>query len=481
MAEKEQRERYAVWFRSDFRLEDQAALYHALETVRHKGGEWFAFFHLEPAFTESIDLHHDYFFRTLEHFRSSCKEAGIHLHIVCGELEEVLERFHKTVPGWKAVFFNRDDAGVNGNRDEQARAWFDDHNIDYFDYEDAHLHGPGEITKQDGTHYKVFTPYAKAWGKEHKPECYDIDIRALADYHADLEPIHEKGETFFTEEVLSRCSGEWKAIGPELAKDRLETFMDERLTSYKDERDLPDRAATSRLSPYLKTGVLSPRQVYHSAAARREDAGSGAETYITELAWRDFYYMIHYFYPDAKDQEVSAQYRNLDWNDSEKYFNVWKEGRTGFPIVDAGMRQLNETGWMHNRLRMITASFLTKDFHIDWRKGEQYFQQKLIDYDASSNIGGWQWAASVGTDAVPYFRVFNPTTQGKRFDPEGTFIRKYVPELERVPDKYIHEPSKMPEEVQMESTCVIGEDYPMPAVDHKTQRKKAIEMFKGEN
>ncbi|PYZ96874.1 deoxyribodipyrimidine photolyase [Alteribacter lacisalsi] len=474
-------ERFAVWFRSDFRLKDQAALYHAIETVKHKDGEWFAFFHLDPAFTDEIDTHHDYFFQTLNHFRDSCSGKGIHLHIVYGELTDTLERIRDHVSGWSTVYFNRDDAGRNSVRDQKAREWFDEHSIEYFDYEDAHIHAPEEIKKQDGSHYKVFTPYSKAWGKKHKPDMYNIDEDALAEYQADLQPIHKQSETFFEEDLLDRCSMNWQALGACHAKDRLETFMDERLAYYKDERDIPERAGTSRLSPYLKTGVLSPRQVFHSAAARREDAGSGAETYINELAWRDFYYMIHYFYPDSKQKEITDKYQSLDWNDSDERFQMWIEGRTGYPIVDAGMRQLNETGWMHNRLRMITASFLTKDFHIAWRKGEEYFQKKLIDYDQSSNIGGWQWAASVGTDAVPYFRVFNPTTQGKRFDPDGTFIRKYVPELKNVPAKYIHEPSKMPEGTQEESGCIIGRNYPEPAVDHSTQRKKAIAMFKGDD
>ncbi|WP_026690967.1 cryptochrome/photolyase family protein [Alteribacter aurantiacus] len=471
---------YATWFRSDFRLEDHAALYHCLETTKHEDGKWFAFFHLDPSFTEEIDLHHDYFFQTLAFFKDTCEEKGIHLHIVYGGLEEALERVINNIPALHTVFFNRDDAGENSERDEDAIHILENNNINAYAYEDAHLHGPNEITKQDGTPYKVFTPYFKAWSKHEKPRSYQVAQEALLHFQSELEPIHKKGETFFKDEVLPRCEHTWKGIGRTEALDRLETFVDERLAYYKDERDIPRKAATSRLSPYLKTGVLSPREVFHSAAARREDAGTGAETYLSELAWRDFYYMIHAHHPKSKDKELTEKYTSLNWGQDKDRFEAWKNGRTGFPIVDAGMRQLKEIGWMHNRLRMITASFLTKDYLIDWRLGERYFQTKLIDYDASSNIGGWQWAASVGTDAVPYFRVFNPTTQGKRFDPNGEFIRKYVPELSDVPDKYIHEPLKMPDHIQDEANCRIGKDYPEPTVDHGTQRKKAIEMFKGE-
>ncbi|RNA67047.1 cryptochrome/photolyase family protein [Alteribacter keqinensis] len=473
-------ETYAVWFRSDFRLDDQVALYHAIETVKRNDARWFAFFHLDPRFTKEIDLHHDYFFQTLNDFRKLCKDHGVHLHLVYGELKEALNRITKRVSSLEAVFFNRDDAGENSVRDQEAIDFFHKKEIETYAYEDAHLHGPHEVTKQDGDYYKVFTPYHKAWSKEEKPRSYQVDTKTLADYQAELKPLHEKGETFFEEDVLSRCKGDWQAIGREAALDRLETFVDERLNYYKNERDIPLKAATSRLSPYLKTGVLSPREVYHHAAARREEAGAGAETYLSELAWRDFYYMIHAHHPDSKNKELTEKYTALSWGEDEECFQLWSGGMTGFPIVDAGMRQLNRIGWMHNRLRMITASFLTKDYLLDWRLGERYFQKKLIDYDASSNIGGWQWAASVGTDAVPYFRVFNPTTQGKRFDTDGDFIRKYVQELENVPKKFIHEPWKMPEDVQKEAGCLIGKDYPEPSVDHSVQRKKAIEMFKGE-
>lgn len=181
--------------------------------------------------------------------------------------------------------------------------------------------------------------------------------------------------------------------------------------------------------------------------------------------------------PLIADTEIDERFRNIRWNHDQMLFQAWCEGRTGFPIVDAGMRQLNKEGWMHNRLRMITASFLVKDFLIDWRLGEAYFSEKLIDYDPASNIGGWQWAASVGTDAVPYFRIFNPVTQSKKFDPDGLFIRRYIPELQHVPDEFLHEPWKMPIKIEEGSSCIIGEDYPKPFIDHQVQRRLAIETY----
>ena len=237
------------------------------------------------------------------------------------------------------------------------------------------------------------------------------------------------------------------------------------MVDYDEKRDIPSIAGTSRLSPYLRTGVLSIRTITEQVLSARRS--KGRDTYYDELLWREFYYMVMSKFHGLKDQPFNDKYKSLEWEDNEEQFEKWCNGETGYPIVDAAMRQLNETGWMHNRLRMIVASFLSKHLLLDWRKGERYFEQKLIDYEAASNIGGWQWAASVGTDAVPYFRIFNPTTQSERFDPDGTFIRKYVPELKHITDKSIHFPD--PSE---------RDNYAMPIVDHKEARERALERFK---
>lgn len=198
---------------------------------------------------------------------------------------------------------------------------------------------------------------------------------------------------------------------------------------------------------------------------------------LKELAWRDFYHMIYFTHPEQKNYELIEKYRNMDWQKDEEALNKWQAGQTGYPIIDAAMRQLNQTGWMHNRLRMIVASFLTKDLLIDWRQGEAYFARQLIDYDAASNIGGWQWAASTGTDAVPYFRIFNPITQGKKFDKDGTFIKQFVPELAQLPLKFVHEPYLMTNQEQADLQIVLGTDYPLPIVDHNEARKRALDLY----
>ncbi len=255
----------------------------------------------------------------------------------------------------------------------------------------------------------------------------------------------------------------------------LNRFINESLDQYDEERDFPANDSTSHLSRYLRTGEISIRTVWR--AIDQSPDSDGKSTFMKELCWRDFYNMIYVMYPNQNVESVNKDFRHVDWINNEQQFEAWRTGQTGFPIVDAAMRQLNATGWMHNRLRMIVASFLTKDLLIDWRWGEAYFHNKLLDYDAASNIGGWQWAASTGTDSVPYFRIFNPTLQSKKFDSNGLFIKKYVPELKNVDNKMIHEPGKLSESEQTRFNVRIGQNYPFPIVDHSYARKRAISIY----
>ncbi len=263
-----------------------------------------------------------------------------------------------------------------------------------------------------------------------------------------------------------------------------------RLAAYHELRDIPAAEGTSRLSPYLRFGALSPRACLDAAfgsalplGPNPSQKGRGEDAWINELIWREFYAQILYHFPHAGAGNFRRQYDRLSWGSGsaeldQERFAAWCEGRTGYPIVDAAMRQLNQTAWMHNRARMIVASFLTKDLLLDWRWGESYFMRMLVDGDPASNNGGWQWAASTGTDAQPYFRIFNPVLQGERFDPRGQYVRRYAPELARVPDEYIHRPWAMPAAAQRESSCVVGVDYPAPIVDHATQKEESLRRFK---
>jgi deoxyribodipyrimidine photo-lyase len=270
--------------------------------------------------------------------------------------------------------------------------------------------------------------------------------------------------------------------GESAALDRLNEFLEETIYGYGAGRNLLDRAATSFLSPYLRFGALSIRQAYWGAkaaldlAANRE-AKAGAEAWLNELVWREFYMALLYHFPHTIDRPLREQFANFEWLDDADAFRAWREGRTGYPVVDAALRMLNATGWLHNRARMIVASFLTKDLLIDWRQGEQYFMQQLIDGDSASNVGGWQWAAGVGADAQPFFRVFNPTLQGQRFDPEGVFVKQWLPELARVPIESVHEPWKLSQADQRKYGVIVGRDYAAPIVDHGFARDRALRHF----
>jgi deoxyribodipyrimidine photo-lyase len=248
----------------------------------------------------------------------------------------------------------------------------------------------------------------------------------------------------------------------------------ERIDDYADTRDFPALKGPSYLSAHLRFGTISIRQLAGYAHGR---GGRGAETWLSELIWREFYQMVLFHRPDIVDHAFKPGYDAIAWDDAPELFAAWREGRTGYPLVDAAMRQLNRTGYMHNRLRMVAASFLTKDLGIDWRRGEAYFAGKLLDFDLAANNGGWQWAASTGCDAQPWFRIFNPVTQSEKFDPSGKFIRRYVPELAPVPDKSIHAPWRMTVTQQEGCGLRLGTDYPMPIVDHAAARARTLERY----
>lgn len=259
------------------------------------------------------------------------------------------------------------------------------------------------------------------------------------------------------------------------ARRLFEDFMS-RINRYREVRDFPAVNGTSCLSVHLRFGTLSIREL---SAAAFGMGGAGAETWLSELIWREFYQQVLWRRPDvAGGRCYKQEFDAIDWPNPDGYFEAWCEGKTGFPLVDAAMRQINQTGYMHNRLRMLTASFLVKDLLVDWRWGERYFADHLIDFDLASNSGGWQWAASVGCDAQPWFRIFNPVTQSEKFDPQGKFIRRYLPELAAVPDKFIHAPWTMSATEQQKYGVVMGRDFPAPIVDHKIQREKVLELFK---
>ncbi|MBC1998848.1 deoxyribodipyrimidine photo-lyase [Listeria marthii] len=452
-----------MWFRRDLRVSDNKALYHAC-----KEDDLILLFQVNPAQFITGSPSHQAFFASVAHFQQELAKTA-RLQIMFGDPMECLQQLKEAVPTWNKVFFNRDETGYGASRDAAAQQLFDERQIEVHAFHDSYLHSAEEVKKSPTEYYKIFTPYYKKWREEMKEMPLKVTLKPENIRKESLFPKYEEQFAEIVHDLPVSDAGE------QAANARLASFIKEDLADYDKARDFPELDKTSHLSRYLRTGEISIRTIWQ--ALQQTEATEGRATFEKELCWRDFYNMIYVSFPEQKNEPIQENYRYIEWENSRAFFKCWQEGQTGFPLVDAAMRQLKETGWMHNRLRMITASFLTKDLLIDWRFGEKYFQQMLIDYDPASNIGGWQWAASTGTDAVPYFRIFNPTTQSEKFDPDGKFIRKYVIELAHIPDKFIHQPEKMSEKEQNEYGLLVGKDYPLPIVDHKERRKLAIARY----
>jgi deoxyribodipyrimidine photo-lyase len=341
---------------------------------------------------------------------------------------------------------------------------------------------PGSVTKRNGEPYTIFTPYSRAW--KTLPLPVPDQIPAAPERIA-VHPSAKSGRIHSEQLPLAplRRGPIPLAAGEREAFKRLQAFLDgpnAPIYQYSRDRDQPAIDATSQLSPYLRFGMLSARLAASRAheaihLAVDEEARKSAETWMNELIWRDFYLHILYHFPQVRKGNFRLQ--AIAWRNSPQDLKAWQQGRTGYPFVDAAMRQLVQSGWMHNRLRMIAASFLTKDLLIDWRHGEIFFMQHLVDGDPASNNGGWQWSAGTGTDAAPYFRIFNPISQSRKHDPEGTYIRKWLPELASVPSEFIHAPWEMPIETQERAKCRIGADYPEPIVDHGLAKERALNAY----
>ncbi len=331
---------------------------------------------------------------------------------------------------------------------------------------------PGAIRSGQDRPYTVFSPFAKAWREVERREPENRPEKLKPVSGVETGSIPSLNQLGFDEPIPETSFEPGEAAAREAAR----LFRNGGVAAYADERNSP-AGGSSRLSPYIRWGCLSPLELELKLGMKR---GEGPRVFRTELAWREFYAAVLDNFPHVTREEFQERYRGtLSWQEDDQLLEAWKRGRTGFPLVDAGMRQLAGEGWMHNRVRMVVASFLTKDLHLDWREGEAWFMDRLIDGDIASNNGGWQWVTSVGTDPAPYFqRMFNPMTQQERFDPEGEYVHRWVPELTEVTGKRLVRPWLMSAEEQRETGCVIGEDYPEPVVDHAEERRFAVERYR---
>ncbi|MED1722508.1 deoxyribodipyrimidine photo-lyase [Brevibacillus parabrevis] len=469
-----------IWFRRDLRLHDHAALHTAALT----GEPIVPLFIMDDAFCQPdavADKRLHAFLSAVDNLAGSLQEAGGRLLIRRGNPADVLCQVARET-GADKVFYNRAYTPEARKRDANVTKALERQGMYVHACKDLLMHEPGDILTKQRTPYAVFTPYKRVWLT--LPKDRPFPQPRLWHMYADLAEL--AGEPVPVVEAFGRkrpVGEEWATAlyGERAARERLKQFMHEAVHRYKERRDFPGLDATSHLSFALNAGTLSIRTVYHQALEAMEEARgeevASVEAFVTELVWREFYYQVLYHHPHTADHAYLPQFEAVAWENDEALFSAWCNGETGYPIVDAAMKQLNETGWMHNRLRMIAASFLTKDLLVDWRWGMRYFAKQLVDFDEAANIGGWQWSASTGTDPQPYFRIFNPVAQGEKFDPDGTFVKKYLPVLSEVPLQYIHKPWEMPEHVQEQAGCRLGLDYPVPCVDHASRRKLAMSLF----
>ena len=463
-----------VWLRRDLRLDDHAALYHALKASRAVVPVFIFDTDILDALRERADRRVEFIRESLAALNRELETHGSSLVVRHGSAQQLIPQLAAEFNA-DAVFCNRDYEPAAMTRDAAVAATLAQAGRVLRDYKDQVIFDQDEILTQAGTAFGMFTPYKNAWLKKLTP--FYLRPYPVARYLNRLAPLPPQPLPTLEDLGFRRTNLDALGIHTGSAGGQLlfEDFV-ERMANYKLARDFPAVKGPSYLSVHLRFGTVSIRQLAFSAHGI---GGAGAEIWLSELIWREFYQQLLWHHPYlAVGRAYKPQFDAIAWPNPPGHFEAWCEARTGYPLVDAALRQLNQTGYMHNRLRMVAASFLTKDLHVDWRLGERYFAEKLIDFDLAANNGGWQWAASTGCDAQPWFRIFNPITQSEKFDAEGKFIKRYLPELAAVPAKYVHAPWQLSSEFQRAYGVTIGKDYPPPLVDHAAARAVTLALYK---
>jgi len=465
------------WHRRDLRAADNRALAAAADAAGEEANDGVvSLFVFDPGVLEHAGPPRvSYLLDSLAELREWYREQGGELLVRRGEPQAVVVDVAQQLDANRVVW-NRDYTGVARERDSRVRMALDDVDIPRESFHDAICHEPGSITTNQGDPYSVFTYFGRKWQDRDKDEPYPApDSDVLVD--GETLPV-EGGELPTLAELgFDEPEADLLTAGTKAARRRLDAFCEDGIYRYEEDRDYPTRESTSRLSADLKYGTIGIREVYWATEAAREEATEAEAEHIAEfqsqLAWREFYTHVLWFNPEVVSQNYKEYDEEIEWENDDDLLQAWKDGNTGYPIVDAGMRQLRAEGFMHNRVRMIVASFLTKDLLIDWREGYDWFRQKLVDHDTANDNGGWQWAASTGTDAQPYFRIFNPMTQGERYDPDAEYIKTYVEELEETAPEIIHSWH----EASLTQRRNAAPEYPDPIVEHSERREQALAMF----
>ena len=463
-----------LWYRRDLRVHDHPALHAAAREFER----------LVPAFVlDDALLHGRFASASRTQFLLGClralddalRERGSALVIRHGTPERELVALAGEA-GAQAVLWTSDVAPYARARDERVTEALREAGVEARPSGGSYVVDVAKPRTKDGRPYSVFSPFWRSW--------LDVERRAVHRAPRGLPPLPSRVRRGRVPKRagdlgIDEAGGVPEPLvepGEAAARKALTRWLDGGLGDYAERQDGMARKGTSGLSPYLRWGCLSPRELEKRA---RDRGGKGSGAWVRQLCWREFYAHVLLMWPSNARQEFQERYRDLEWADDPELLRAWQRGETGYPLVDAGMRQLAATGWMHNRTRLVVGSFLTKDLHLDWREGEAWFERLLLDGEPAQNNGNWQWVASVGTDPAPYFRrMYNPTLQGQRFDPTGEYVRRWVGQLRDVPDEHLLEPWKMSEAQQREAGVRIGDDYPQPVVDHKAERERAMERYR---
>ena len=460
------------WIREDFRIEDNPAL--SFATQNHDN-IIALYIYNNNDFDNKREAQKWWVYKSLETLKKELSDYKIDLEIVKGDELEIFSKFNKKDK--LSVYWNKiyePDVIAKGKK---IRDLFIKNEINYKYFKGNILNEFQEITKNDGTPFKVFTPFwrnaEQVYLNQPPSKNYIVKkkIKKITIFKKCIEPI----EILPKKNWYKKFEKYWK-VSENDSKKILKNLIDNKIKDYGTSRDIPSIEGTSKLSPYIKHGQIHVGSIWKKCSEIKSK-GIGYRKYINELGWREFSHSLINYFPEFLKGNFRKEFDKFPWAKNEKFLKAWKRGMTGYPIVDAGMRELYETGWMHNRIRMVVGSFLVKHLRINWTEGEKHFRNCLLDFNKANNVAQWQWVAGCGADAAPYFRIFNPILQGEKFDKEGNYVKKWVPELKNVPNKFIHKPWEMELKYQEAIKTIIGKDYPGPIVVHEKARAAALEAF----
>jgi deoxyribodipyrimidine photo-lyase len=460
-----------VWLKDDFRISNNQALKALIEDDNK---EKLAIYIYEEETYLSCESQKWWLAKSLEIFQKKLENLNISLDVIH---ENTTKTFKKLISNnsFNRIYWNK-SCHVNDNITEEGiKKILKENNVFYKEFEANLLNPVEKIKKDDGTPFKVFTHYWKKAEQNYLRNNHKFDDKKYKNYNHDLKKNKNIQAIYPKKHWYKKFEKYWEP-SEENAEKILNNFINKSIENYAIDRDIPSIEGTSKLSPYLKFGQISVHKIMQKCLEIKNKK-IGYRKYINEIGWREFCHSLLHNFPEMEKNNLRKDFNNFKWNKNEKLLLKWKKGLTGYPIVDAGMRELYETGWMHNRVRMIVASFLVKHLRIHWMEGEKHFRNTLLDFNIANNVAGWQWVAGTGADAAPYFRIFNPILQGEKFDSNGNYIKKWCPELNNLPNEFLHKPWEMPEELQMEKNIIIGKTYPFPIVKHEEARNSALKAF----